>query len=460
MNSQANSKNTSVTKGDLTIGGVLHHLVRLSAPMTWGILMVVGFQLVDTYFVSLLGDEALTAFTFTFPVTYFIFALVMGFSIAASSVLSRLIGEGDQDVVKRIMAHSLIISAIAAAILSLIGGMTQETLFGVLGATPDMIPPIMDYMNIWLWGVVFVSVPMVANSGMRAAGDALTPAIIMTVSMVVNIVLDPILILGLWGFPRLEMQGAAIATLLANVTAFVFGLFILIYKKRILTFKSLLCMRHFVDSTKRILTIALPVGLTNTIQPAINALIIALLAKASTDAVAAFGIVSRIEAFAFVILMGVSVGMGPIIGQNFGAGQYERVRETVTRAIQFNIIWSFFIALVLALLARPLAGMFTEDEAIIEAMVMFCLIVPVSYAFGNVINGWASVFNAMGMPKRAFVMIVVKYVVLLIPALYIGYYVDGARGIFVAISVVNVTSGIIFHLLNWKCFTQKCPHEA
>ena len=197
-------------------------------------------------------------------------------------------------------------------------------------------------------------------------------------------------------------------------------------------------------------------GLTNSIQPIVNAIIIALLAKTSSDAVAAFGIVTRIEAFVFIILMGLSVGMGPIIGQNFGAKKFDRVKNTIKMAMRFNIIWSFMIALLLGVFAKPITELFTNDSNIVQYAVLFFWIVPITYAFSNLLNGWASVFNALGQPKRSALIIFIKMIFIMIPALIIGHYFGKIPGIFIAIAVTNLTVGIFFHLQSWKICHQKC----
>ena len=209
-------------------------------------------------------------------------------------------------------------------------------------------------------------------------------------------------------------------------------------------------MDLFGDSARRLLSIALPVGLTNAIPPAVNAVIVTLLAGSGAAAVAAFGVVTRIEAFAFVILMGVAIAMGPIVGQNFGAGKFDRVHDTIRLAMRFNIGWSLFIAIVLGLLAEPVAGLFSDDENVIRYAMLFFWIVPFSYAFSNIVNGWASAFNAMGMPRRSFVMIVVKMLALMIPAVWIGHKLGGVNGLFCAMATVNLVTGTVFHLWGWR----------
>ncbi len=443
-------------KGKLTEGPLGGHLIRLAGPMTWGILMIISFQLVDTFYVAMLGTQALAALTFTFPITFAIFSVIMGFGIAMSSVVSRLIGAGDQDLVRRVATHGLLLVFMIGIILSIIGYITMVPFFQVMGAPEDMIPLITQYMSIWFAGAVAITMPLVGNAAIRATGDAVTPAIIMTIVAVVNVILDPILIFGLLGFPRLELEGAAIATVLANAIAAMAGLYIIYAKKKLICPYSKLRLDLFWDSSKRLLFIALPAGLTNAIQPLVNAVIIALLATSGAEAVAAFGIVSRVEAFAFVILMGVAVGMGPIIGQNYGAQNYERVRETLHIAIRFSVLWSISIAGFLLLTGKFIAGLFSDDPVVIETATLFFMIVPFSYAFSNLLRGWASAFNAMGKPQISFVMIVTELLLLMLPAVWIGYTLGGILGLFFAMAGVNVLAGLLAHL--WG--TRHCNHFA
>lgn len=434
-------------KGDLTKGSVTRHLVRLAVPMTWGIMAVVSFQLVDMFYISMLGTQALAAITFTLPVTFTVFNLVMGMTISASSVISREIGKGNAARVRRLTTHALLIAVIIGLIAAVVGLAIMKPVFRMMGADEHMIKLIVDYMVIWFLGSVFINTPMIGNAAMRAAGDAFTPAIIMTVAAVANAILDPIMIFGMFGFPRMEMQGAALATVISNICAMAAGLYVIGVRKKMLS-RSRRHLRLLGDSARRFLFIAIPVGITGAIQPAVNAVLIALLAAWGHEAVAAFGIASRVEAFAFVVIMGVAVGMAPVVGQNFGAGRYERVNEVINKAIIFAVAWSVFVALVLGVFARPVAGLFSDEAAVVDAAALFFIMVPFSYAFGNLVQGWGSAFNAMGYPQRSLTMIVVRLVVINIPLAYIGAHFYGVAGVFGAIAATNVITGAAFHFLS------------
>lgn len=430
---------------DLTEGPVRNHLIRLSLPMTWGIMIIISFQLVDTFFVSRLGTEELAALSFTFPVTFLIFSFIIGFSIAMSSVLSRLIGERNEELLHRIATHGLMLVFLISMAIAAAGYIFLDPIFRLLGANETMLPLIREYMTPWFAGAVFISLPMIGNAAIRAAGDSRMPAVIMTIAALINVVLDPLMIFGLAGFPKMGLEGAACATVFANACAMVAGLYIIHVRKKLTDLSYIYRLKQFGNSAKRLLFIALPVGITNALQPAVNAIIVSLLATSGHAAVAAFGIVTRIEAFAFVILMGLAVSMGPIVGQNFGARKFERINEAIRIAIRFSVLWSLAVAVILGLLAKPIAGLFSDEPDVIKYAALFFWIVPLSYACANLIRGWASAFNAMGMPQRSFIMVVAEMLAMMIPAVYIGHYLAGVPGLFAAIACVNVVAGLGFH---------------
>lgn len=445
--SQNKTHSSYANKGDLTQGSIVQHLVRLSIPMVWGIFVIVSFQLVDTFYISMLGTEPLAAISFTFPVTFILFSLTMGMSIATSSVLSRQIGEGNDDRVKRIASHGLIFALLVGIVLAVIGIAVMDPVFKAMGATDDMLPIIRDYMLIWFGGSYFLSVPMVGNAAMRAAGDSRIPAVIMTVVALTNVILDPLLIFGLLGFPALGVKGAALATVIANIAGMCASVYVLYARKKMI-FQDGICFRHFGDSVKRLAFIALPVGITGMIQPVANAFIISLLAVYGAETVAAYGVATRLEAFAFVILMALATGMAPIVGQNWGAKKFDRVHETLNKVFAFAGSWSLFIAIIFMLGAQFIAGLFSDNPEFIDTARMYFWIVALTYVPGNLIAGWGSAFNAMGMPQRSFIMSALRLLVLQVPLAYIGSYYWGLSGVFCAIATTNLVTGVGFHLWN------------
>lgn len=441
-------------KGDLTTGPVGRHLVRMTVPMLWGILSMISVQLVDTFYISMLGTGPLAAIGFTFPVTMTVFSLIIGLGIAASSIVARRFGEKKHGDVTALATHAILLAAAMGVVLTLAGLAVMDPLFRAMGVDPELMSMVRSYMSIWFCGCAVMTLPLVGNSIMRALGDTLTPALIMMGLSLLNAVLAAILVFGLLGFPRLGIAGAALATVISYAAAAAASLLTLLLRKKLI-FQDGLRREQFGRSARELFSIALPVGLASIIQPVTQGVMTAILAGHGSAAVAAFGVATRVENIAFVIIIALATGMSPIIGQNFGAGHHDRVRETLRLAMIFSSLWSLVVAAAMAVFAGPLAGVFSLDPAVIHVATLYFWIVPLSYAAGNLVHGWSATYNAIGQPKKGLGMIVIRMIVLQIPlAIFLGR-LFGVPGVFAAIAGVNIATGLFFHLRNWPDLVQE-----
>ncbi|MCK4447261.1 MAG: MATE family efflux transporter, partial [Candidatus Marinimicrobia bacterium] len=305
-------------------GAIGKLLVKLTIPMVFGMISMIIFNLVDTLFVGRLGTKELAALSFTFPVVLVIHSLALGLGIGASAVISRAIGEGNHHKVQRLTTDGLGLAVIIVAFFVIIGLFTIEPLFRLLGATPELLPLIKDYMKIWYFGMLFVIFPMIGNNAIRATGDTKTPAIIMMFAALINTILDPILIFGLGPFPRLEIAGAAIATVISRAITFIVALYVLSHREKMITLAKTTAKSVF-DSWRQILYIGLPTAGTRMIIPIGIGVITRLIASYGAEPVAAFGVSSRIEFFAVSVIAALSAVLAPFVGQNWGASKYDRV---------------------------------------------------------------------------------------------------------------------------------------
>ena len=430
-------------------GSVGQQLVKLTIPMIWGVLAITAFSIVDTYFVGQLGTKPLAAMSFTFPVVMTLGSLAMGLGVGTSSVIARAIGEGDRDRVQRLTTDSLTLSLLIVAIFVCLGLFTIEPLFTALGAAPDILPFIRSYMQIWYFGMVFLVIPMVGNSAIRASGNTLVPSIIMIVAAGVNIVLDPFLIMG-WGvFPRLEIEGAAIATVISRATTLIAALFFLHYREKMLCF-NLPKFQIILASWQKILQIGLPAAATSMITPISIGLITSAIAFYGAEAVAAFGVASRIESFALIVVVALSASLSPFVGQNWGAKKYHRVHRALNLSYLFCLAWGMMMATILAPSASWLASLFNSDPQVIQIATQYLWFVPISYAAAGIIFIASSTFNALGKPIPSMIMTLSRMVVLYIPLAYFGSKLFGINGIFAAASIANLVVGIGAYSWNQK----------
>ena len=231
----ASSSRQQLVRKRMTEGPVGPSLIRLAVPMIFGLVSIMLFNLVDTFYISQIGARELVAISFTFPVTFTLMSFSFGIGIGAAAVISRAIGEGDQHRVQRLTTDSLLLVALIIICVAGLSFFALDSIFTLMGASTESLPLIKQYMIPWLSGVVFVVIPIVGNSAIRATGDTKTPSWIMIIAAGVNAVLDPLLIFGYGPFPELGIQGAAIATVISYISIMIAGLWVLGIREKMLT---------------------------------------------------------------------------------------------------------------------------------------------------------------------------------------------------------------------------------
>ncbi|MFC1744133.1 MATE family efflux transporter [Candidatus Riflebacteria bacterium] len=429
----------------LTEGPVSVTLLHLALPMSLGFLSIIGFNLADTYFVAQLGVNELAAISFTFPVVMFVGSMTIGLGIGTSSVIARSLGEGNKEKVKKLATHSLGFALLFSGFFLILGLATIKPLFQAMGASDELIPLIQDYMSIWYPGMLFLVIPMVGNSVIRATGDTKFPAMIMTLAAILNIILDPLLIFGYSIFPRLELQGAAIATVFARAGALFASLAVLHFREKLLDFH-LPTIKELLDSWKNVLHVGLPAAASRVVVPLTICVITRFIAGFGVKAVAAYGIATRIEAFALIIIIGLSASIGPFIGQNWGAKKFDRVKTAINFAFYFSILWSFFLTITLLFFSQTIISFFKNDRAVIMLASFYLCIVSPSYGFQGIQLISSAGFNALGRPLPATFLTVIRMLFLYLPAAYIGGKYLGIYGIFSAPTIANLVSGVVAYL--------------
>lgn len=428
-------------KARLTHGPVGRHLVDMALPMLLGITTMMGQSFIDAWFLGKVGDRALAAFSFGFPILMIVTSVAIGLGAGTSSVVARAIGKEDHSRAKRLVTDSLILSFLITATVCVVGVLTINPLFRLLGAPDDMIPMIRGFMIILYSGVPFVVVGMVGMSGMRATGDTRLPSKLMIAGAVLNVILDPILIFGVGPIPAMGLNGAAMAGVLARGAIFVGTLYLLLYRLDMVTFKK----PEFAElksSWGDILHVGLPAAGTNAIVPVGLAAITAMIARYGPEAVAGFGVASRIESLVLVLYYALSSVIGPFVGQNLSAGKEDRIQLSLRLCATFCISSGLVVAVSLALLSGFLPTLFSDNEAVISVTRMFLWIAPISYGAYGIVMVVNAAFNGLGNPMPGVIISVTRILVLYVPLAMLGMRLYGIAGIFAAYAVANIVSGI------------------
>jgi putative MATE family efflux protein len=417
-------------------------VLRLAAPMLVGILAIVLFNVVDTFWVGQLGAHELAAMSYTFPVVMVVMSLAMGVGIGTTAVVARAIGHGDRGEVQRLTTHALVLALVIVVPVSLLGLVTIDPLFSALGADAPTRALVRQYMVPYYLGVGLLVVPMVGNSALRATGDTRTPSYVMLVAGIFNAVLDPFLIFG-WGpAPKLGLAGAALATIGSYAGALVASIWMLHRRENLLTFARPRAA-EVLDSWRRILHIGLPAAATNLLSPLCAGILTRLVSSWGPVAVAAFGVGTRLESFALVGISALSTAVTPLVAQNLGAGNCDRIRATIRYGMSAAIVWGAGAAIVLGVLASPLSSIFSPDAEVVAIATTFLVVVPFSYGALGLAQIVGTSLNALDRPLRAATLVSVRLVVLTVPLAWAGAAWLGLTGVFWGVAAANLLIGAI-----------------
>jgi len=432
-------------KQDLTSGPVAAHLRRQGTPFALGLVAIFSFEAVDLFFISRLGDTPLAAVSFTMPVIWLIYGIGIGFEAGAASCVSRAVGRGDQQQARRLTTDTVVLGSLVALLLCLAGLESIRPVFSILGAPGELMPLISSYMTTWYWLAPLDVALWTSLASIRARGNTLLESKVITAAALLNVVLDPIFIFGLFGFPRLEIQGAALATLVSTAIMLVFTLLHLHFRLNVYA-NPIAPLKVIFDSWRHMLAIGIPAIITNAIIPVSAGIVVAMLATYGVDSVAGFGIAMRIEPMFLIPFYALSAVSSPFFGQNFGSGKFDRLLEARRVATRFCIGFGLALAVVLIAFARPLTGLFTESEAIQQVAVQYLWIVSISYgAYGLVMSTNAS-FNGMGKPIPGVIISACRVIVVFLPLAFLGRWLFELPGLFGASALANLAMGTVAYI--------------
>ncbi|MEO1204255.1 MAG: MATE family efflux transporter [Pseudomonadota bacterium] len=424
----------------LAEGPVGKHLIDMTVPVLFGIAMMMGQSLIDTWFIGQVGDAELAAYSFGFPILMIVTSVAIGLGAGTSSVVARALGADDHRRARRLSTDSLFLSFLMTAVIAVIGILTIEPLFTLLGAPAEMLPLISSFMTILYIGVPFVVVGMVGMASMRATGDTRLPSMLMVLAAVLNIILDPILIFGIGPIPRMGLDGAAMAALLARGTIFFGTVYLMRYRLDMISFNKP-DFGEMRSSWADILHVGIPAAGTNVIVPLGATVVTAMIARYGPDAVAGFGVASRIESMMLVLYYALSAIIGPFVGQNLSANHGDRILESLWLTTKFCLLSGLGIAILLAVMSGVLPGLFSDSPDVVGVTRLFLWIVPLSYGSYGMVMVMNAAFNGMGQPMPGVWVSVGRIAVLYVPLAVIGMWLIGLSGIFVAYAAANIITG-------------------
>ena len=422
---------------DLTEGAIWKALARLSAPMSFGILAVLSIGLADAYFLGQLGGTPLAAIGYIFPVTTALSSLSIGLSAGANAALSQGIGRKDDDnEIVRLALHAFGLGLILSIMVAIAFLAVSRPIFGAMGATGEVASEIQSYLPFWALSFPFLVSMMLVNAVFRAHGDGTTSAVIMILAAVVNISVNPVLIFGLGPVTAFGTQGAAMASAVGQGVAAVVAVTYAVRKGMLVWGEAPL--RGVWSSIAKVTKVGAPAALSNAINPMGMALVTAAVATLGDAAVGGFGAATRVQSVALVALLALSAGIGPVVGQNWGADRQDRARGAVRQAWIFCVAYGLIVAVGLSLFARPIATMIASDAAAAEYTRQYLQIVGWSlFGYGILVTANAAM-NARSKAAHSMGLSLSRIFIVYLPLAWVGVLVFGFTGVLAAAVAANL----------------------
>ncbi|WP_424927733.1 MATE family efflux transporter [Amaricoccus tamworthensis] len=424
---------------DLTQGPIWKALARISAPVSFGIFSVLSVGVADAWFLGQLGATPLAAIGFIFPVTAAFTSLAIGLSAGANATVSQSIGGSDsRETTARYGLHAFGLGVIMATVTALVVWLTFPMLFGLMGAKSGVLDEIALYMPFWALSFPLLVTMMIVNAIFRAYGSGTVSALLMVLAAVINIALNPVLIFG-WGpVPGLGTEGAAIASAIGRGTAAIIGI---TYALRCgyLDF-TVSIFTGIRDSLGQLLRVSVPAALSNAINPAGMAFVTAAVATLGDAAVAGFGAATRVQSVALVPLLALSAGIGPVVGQNWGAGSEDRARAAVRQSWLMCLGYGALLGASLFLLAEPIASAIASDAEAAQFTRDYLTFVGWSlFGYGILVTANAAM-NARSKAVHSMSLSLSRILLVYLPLAWAGVWLFGYPGILFAAIVANLFS--------------------
>lgn len=445
-------------KRDLTQGKPIDHLLALTIPGILGALAIMLMNLADTWIIARLGADALAAVSFTFPVVMIVTSLAFGISTASLSLITRAIGSEQGELTEAYCTHTLLIALGFGVLFALVGLATINPLFTLLQAPKHLLPLIHDYMSLWYFSSVFIILTLVANAIIRASGNTRFPSLVLVGIAVLNLILMPLLVYGPFGLPRLELQGAAIA----SGSAFCAGFLIVIHylKTKLQWINITIVSQDAGKYWKEILSIAIPNTANSMIAPVTVAITLGFIAQYGSDAVAGYGVASRVSALGLITFAALSTTLALFAGQHWGARKMERMDSALKIGFRFAIFWGLLLAIIFWLFATPIVSLFTDQPLAIESATHYLYIIPISFAFLSIIMISSAISNGLGEPLPALFFTATRLLLLYLPLVWVLSKLFALDGIYVATAVSNICVGIIaFYWIKQKAHNGRTARE-
>ena len=429
--------------------------VKISLPMVISMLSIALYGFVDTMFIAKISENALTAVSLVYPIQNIITAIALGTGIGLNSLLARTLGEKNESKTQKIILNGILLTIIIWILVAGIFGITAKSILQFFSANSEIVSLGLSYFYILAIFSIGTLFQIITEKILEAYGKSKESMVVQIVGTVINLILDPIFIFGLFGFPKLGMAGAAIATVTGQIIGMMIGI-ICIKKYNLLKLK---ISKENLKLDKGIIKEIYQVGLPTMVYEMVTSFILLWINKIlitfSSLAVSVWGVYTKIETFVHITIYGLNYGMIPIIAYNYGAKRIDRVKECIKFFIKLGLVVTAIGTVIVFSLPTQLMNIFDVSEATINLGIPAFRILSIGFVFAGISFCVSAIFQALGNAKYSLIIKLLRKIIVSMPIIYIFKNIFGLNTIWVAFTIAEIVTMIASVLLYKKYSTKE-----
>ncbi len=425
---------------------ILSLLLSMSFPPMLSMLIQSLYNIVDSYFVAQISVEALTAVSLAFPLQNFILAAALGTGIGANSYISRMLGEKQFHKANSAASHAVVLAFFCYIIFVCIGLWAIEPFFALFTKEREVIQLGCQYTDIIVFFSFGTLVHIAIEKILQATGKMIFPMLLQTVGAIINILLDPILIFGLFGMPKMGIRGAAIATITGQISAMALSLLIMMIK----THDVKLIFKNFkldLSIIKQIYMVGLPSFFMNALGSILVMGLNTILAAFSNIAVSVFGIYYKLQTFVYMPVSGLIQGTMPIMGYNYGAKNSVRLKTVLKYALLITFGIMTFGTVLFWSCAKPLLLFFEAEASMLSIGVPALRIISIGFLPATAGFQLATLFQSMGKGFYSLIIFLLRQLVITLPLAFLLSPFLGLEGVWISFPIAEAAAAAVSYFI-------------
>jgi len=420
-------------------------MLKLGTPLIFLNLVHLLYNLTDTFWLGRLGKNAVSSPTLSWPVFGTVMALGMGFGVSGFAFISQYQGSGDFKRAQKAMGNLFTLFLVFSILSGISGFLATPWILKAMKIPPDTYQNTVKYLRVMFLSIPFSFYGFAFSFALRALGDTKTPTYINILGLILNLVLDPILIYGLFSFPRLGVLGAAIATAFSNFVTSIISLHLAITGKLGLKIH-LQDLKPDLPLSLKMITKGIPASIGQSLNSLGFVFLVSIISRFGSVAVAAYSIGDRIIQIIFIVSDAINQALSSILGQNLGIKNFKRVKEIVNKAVILNAVLISAMALFIFLLRRELISVFIKDQEVVREGINFMEKFITAMPFFGIFGVYSAIAMVSGRTTEGMLLGIARLWLLRIPMSYLFGRIWGINGVWIGMNISNIVACLMAYL--------------